>query len=159
MGKTGVKSIGIVTPFIREGDDIVKIVVDSLIDASDINDNDVIGITESVVARSSGLYVTVDEITTDILNKFGTNSELIIDSPIYSRNRFAMILKGIARAARKMILKGIARAARKLYFVMPPFDEVGNPSGVNPFTGVDIQKYYKEICDSENCMSVFGESL
>lgn len=147
MGKTGVKSIGIVTPFIREGDDIVKIVVDSLIDASDINDNDVIGITESVVARSSGLYVTVDEITTDILNKFGTNSELIIDSPIYSRNRFAMILKGIARAASK------------LYFVMPPFDEVGNPSGVNPFTGVDIQKYYKEICDSENCMSVFGESL
>ena len=102
MGKTGVKSIGIVTPFIREGDDIVKIVVDSLIDASDINDNDVIGITESVVARSSGLYVTVDEITTDILNKFGANSELIIDSPIYSRNRFAMILKGIARAARKL---------------------------------------------------------
>ena len=110
MGKTGVKSIGIVTPFIREGDDIVKIVVDSLIDASDINDNDVIGITESVVARSSGLYVTVDEIAMDILNKFGTNSELIIDSPIYSRNRFAMILKGIARAARK------------LYFVLPLFD-------------------------------------
>lgn len=172
MGKTGVKSIGIVTPFIREGDDIVKIVVDSVLDATrlgekmrqpahnvkglvriegeydyDINDNDVIGITESVVARSSGLYVTVDEIAMDILNKFGTNSELIIDSPIYSRNRFAMILKGIARAARK------------LYFVMPPFDEVGNPSGVNPFTGVDIQKYYKEICDSENCMSIFGESL
>ena len=85
MGKTGVKSIGIVTPFIREGDDIVKIVVDSLIDVSDINDNDVIGITESVVARSSGLYATVDEIAMDILNKFGTvfcndiyrNSELL----------------------------------------------------------------------------------
>ena len=50
-----------------------------------------------------------------------------------------------------MILKGIARAAKKIIMVMPDYDEVGNPSGVNPFTGVDIKKYYDEICKSEGC--------
>lgn len=168
MKNIGVKSIGIVAPFIREGDDIVKIVVDSVLDSTakeeygqmafgnvgteagyylNYHNQDVIGITESIVARSSGLYVTVDDIAEWVIKRFGPAAELIIDSPIYSRNRFSMILKGIARAAKK------------IFFVMPSLDEVGNPSGVNPFTGVDIQKYYKEICDSENCLSVFGESL
>jgi hypothetical protein len=66
-------------------------------------------------------------------------------APIYSRNRFSMILKGIARSAKK------------IHFVFFPFDEVGNPSGVNPFTGVDIEKYYKEICESEGCECTVNE--
>ena len=159
MNNIGVKSIGIVTPFIREGDDIVKIVVDSVLEATakdyghelghylNYGNKDVIGITESVVARSAGLYVTVDDIALGVIKRFGAAPEIVVDSPIYSRNRFSVILKGIARAAKK------------IYFVMPALDEVGNPSGVNPFTGVDIKEYYKEICDEENCESVFGESL
>ena len=151
MKNTGVKAAGIIAPFVREGDDIIKIATDAILEATEdgkeIKDKDVYGITESVVARSAGLYVTVDDIAIWVIKRFGPAAELIIDSPIYSRNRFSMILKGIARAAKK------------IFFVMPSLDEVGNPSGVNPFTGVDIQKYYKEICDGENCISVFGESL
>lgn len=169
----GVISRGISAPIIREGDDIVKIVVDSIIEevkrtkiipvpyyidgcrtfkeeyktTYELNNKDVIGITESVIARATGQYVTVDDITKWITDRFGVDAEIIIDSPIYSRNRFSMILKGIARAAKK------------LYFVMPPFDEVGNPSGVNPFTGVNIQEYYKSICEGENCEAVFGDYL
>ena len=152
----GVISRGIKAPMIKEGDDLVNIIVDSVINevknvtvthipyyidgvrtfrteehmSYDINDKDIIGITESVIARAMGQYISVDDIAEWIIKKFGPDAELIVDSPIYSRNRFSMILKGIARAAKK------------IYFIMPPFDEVGNPSGVNPFTGVDIQKYY-----------------
>ena len=169
----GVISMGIKAPMIKEGDDLVNIIVDSVINevknvtvthipyyidgvrtfnteehiSYDINDKDIIGITESVIARASGQYISVDDIAEWIIKKFGPDAELIVDSPIYSRNRFSMILKGIARAAKK------------IYFIMPPFDEVGNPSGVNPFTGVDIQKYYAEICSEENCESEFGESV
>lgn len=169
----GVISRGIKAPMIKEGDDLVNIIVDSVINevknvtvthipyyidgvrafnteehiSYDINDKDIIGITESVIARAAGQYISVDDIAADIEKKFGKDTELIVDSPIYSRNRFSMILKGIARAAKK------------IYFIMPPFDEVGNPSGVNPFTGVDIQKYYAEICSEENCESEFGESV
>ena len=169
----GVISRGIKAPMIKEGDDLVNIIVDSVINevknvtvthipyyidgvrtfnteehiSYDINDKDIIGITESVIARAMGQYISVDDIAEWIIKKFGPDAELIVDSPIYSRNRFSMILKGIARAAKK------------IYFIMPPFDEVGNPSGVNPFTGVDIQKYYAEICSEENCESEFGESV
>ena len=144
MSNFGVKSMGVKCPIIKEGDDIVKTVVDSVIAATDgkLNDNDVIGVTESVVARSAGLYVTVDEIAEDIRKKFETNrgkyKGITVLHPIYSRNRFSMILKAIARAAEDFVI-----------IYMPEFDEVGNPSGVNPFTGVDIAAYYREIVEGE----------
>lgn len=129
---------GIECPIIREGDDIVSIVVNS-IDKDLISDKAVIGITESVVARAAGQYITVDDIANDIIKKFGKDATIEILKPIYSRNRFAIILKGIARAAKHLI------------FCMPKYDEVGNPNDVNPFTGVDIMAYYRQICESENC--------
>lgn len=149
----GVISMGIKCPIIREGDDLVKIVTDAILEDSwngnenkyDINDKDVIGITESVVARTAGLYITVDEIAEDIRKKFGNNCTVVLDSPIYSRNRFSMILKGIARACKKLII------------YMPKFDEVGNPNGVNPFTGVNIMEYYKQIVESENAECVIHD--
>lgn len=168
----GVISKGITCPIIREGDDIVDIVVNSVINASkvglkmrprtpfskglglvpneyeyNLSHKDVIGITESVVARAAGLYVTVDEIAEDIKKKFGENADITLVNPIYSRNRFSMILKGIARAARTIT------------FVMPDYDEVGNPSGVNPFTGVNIKQYYADICKNENCPTVFVKTF
>lgn len=134
-----VVSVGIDCPIVREGDDIVNIVVKNVLGQERLNDYDVVAITESVVARAAGLYVTVDEIAEDVTRKFGPNAEIKLICPIYSRNRFSLILKGIARSAKSIICW------------MPEFDEVGNPAGVNPFTGVDICKYYKEICESENC--------
>ena len=148
----GVQSIGIKLPIIREGDDLVNIVVNSVLTAIrdydeyhdkyiyDIDDNDVIGITESVVARAQGNYVTIDDIV-QFLKEMHITKNLILYSPIMSRNRFSMILKAFARYADfiSIVLAG-------------EYDEQGNPNfGINPFTGVDIQKYYKELCESENC--------
>lgn len=164
----GVMSIGIRTPIIREGDDLVKIVVDSVLDATfikktyqqfpdpreksgyvteavceyDINDRDVIGVTESVVARAQGNYVTVDEISDYIRKRNEGEKTIVVVHPIYSRNRFSIILKAISRAAKDVVI------------YMPDFDEVGNPSGVNPFTGVNMKEYYQKIVEDEgkNCV-------
>ncbi|HKM00064.1 MAG TPA: coenzyme F420-0:L-glutamate ligase [Mobilitalea sp.] len=169
----GTVSRGVRAPIIRKGDDIVEIVVNSVLDAAksehiNFNDKDVIAITEAVVARAQGNYATVDQIATDIKNKFGDNTIGVI-FPILSRNRFAMCLKGIAKGAKKIILM--------LSF---PSDEVGNhlvdldtldEKGVNPwtdvltediyrklfgyhkhtFTGVDYIDYYKELITNAGC--------
>ena len=145
--KTGVKSIGIRGPIIREGDDLRKIVVDSVLDAAsseniELRDRDVVAITESVVARAQGNYATIDQIATDIKNKFGGDSLGII-FPIISRNRFAILLKGIARGSKKIYL-----------MFSYPSDEVGNAlltfddldeKNINPFSDVLDLKKYREL--------------
>ncbi len=134
----GVRSIGIKTPFVREGDDIVSIITDSILKTNiKLNDKDIIGITESVIARSTGNYITVDDIANDVREKFGEDAIVAVINPIYSRNRFAMILKGIARAVNK------------LYIAMPSIDEVGNVLKNHPFTGLNYDDYYREIVEGE----------
>ena len=163
--KFGVSAVGIKCPIIHEGDDVEQIVVDSILSATymgstvdrqkdvrgkttnahslvrknlyDIENKDVFGITESIVARAQGNYVTVDEIADYIKQNYGEKN-IILLNPIYSRNRFSMILKGIARAAKE-----------KVAIYMPDFDEVGNPRGVNPFTGVNMEIYYGKIVGDE----------
>lgn len=169
MRNTGVISVGIKLPIVKENDDLKTIVVNEVLNATlsgskyeqykdpetfkwelneiktyDINDRDVIGITESLVARSMGNYVTLDEIVEWIKNKYGDIKNIYVLNPIYSRNRFSMILKAFARAA-----------SERVYITMPAYDEVGNPSGVNKFTGVDIEKYYFDIITSEGCIASF----
>lgn len=131
--------MGIQCPIIKEGDNLQKIIVDSIFRSTKLNDGDVIGITESVVARAEGNYVTVDDIAKETIRLFGENAEIKLLYPIYSRNRFSIILKGIARGCKKVILHA------------PNRDEVGNPFGVNPWTGVDIEKYYRRIVEAEDC--------
>ncbi len=169
----GTTSRGIRLPIIKEGDDLSTIVTNAVIDASKgepfpLNDKDVIAITESIVARSQGNYVTVDDIAKDIRNKFGGGTIGVI-FPILSRNRFAILLKGMARGADKIVL-----------MLSYPSDEVGNAlltydeldeKGVNPysdvlsleqyrklfgrkvheFTGVDYIDYYVDLIKKENC--------
>ena len=117
--KVGTVSRGIRCPIIRQGDDLVKIVVDSVLEAAesekfDIRDRDVVAITESIVARSQGNYADIEAIGQDVRNKLGTETIGVI-FPILSRNRFSTCLKGISLAAKKIILM--------LSF---PRDEVGN---------------------------------
>lgn len=152
---TGVISMGIKCPIIREGDDIATIVTNAVLDATgscddnyaiaaddmyfyDIKDKDVIGITESVVARAQGNYVSVDEIADNIKKVMDYPVTITLYNCIYSRNRFAMILKAIARAAGK-----------KVRIYMPEYDEVGNVRCGHMFTGVDYDDYYKNIVESE----------
>ena len=135
----GVISMGIHCPIIRGGDDLQQIVIDSILRTTELDNGDIIGVTESVVARSQGNYVTVDEIARDTERLFGKLPIITIHEPIYSRNRFAVILRGIARACSAVII------------TMPEYDEVGNPRGINPWTGVNITEYYKQICKEERC--------
>lgn len=169
----GVTSRGIRTPIIKQGDDLAKIVCESVLTAAEnenfqINDRDVIAITESVVARAQGNYATVDNIAQDIKSKLNSD-EIGVIFPILSRNRFAIILKSIARAVKKIYL-----------MLSYPSDEVGNhlfneelleEKNVNPysdvlslkqyrdifgyqlheFTGMDYVTLYGEICRKEGC--------
>ena len=137
--KYGVSSTGLIAPIIRKGDDLCQIVCDTVLNAIDnIEDKDIIGITESVVARAQGNYVTVDEVAEDIKKKFNNPVRLCVYKPIYSRNRFAMILKAIARAVRDEVL-----------IFMPHIDEVGNVLRNHPFTGLNYDDYYKSIVETE----------
>ena len=106
--KVGTVSRGIRCPIIREGDNLVKIVTDSVLEAAqsdgfELRDRDVIAVTESVVARSQGNYASVEAIAEDVRTKLGGETIGVI-FPILSRNRFAICLRGIAMGAKKVVL-------------------------------------------------------
>lgn len=175
----GTTARGIRTPIIKEGDDLVSIVVDSLLLAASsesfhINDRDVLGITESLLARAQGNYATSDVIGKDIMIKYPSTIGLVF--PILSRNRFSIILKGIISSGRKVVL-----------LLSYPSDEVGNhlmdldkmdelninpysdvlteadyrrlfgENVMHPFTGVDYVNVYKEI-GKENIEIIFSNN-
>ncbi|MBR7100662.1 MAG: coenzyme F420-0:L-glutamate ligase [Clostridia bacterium] len=143
----GTVSRGIRTPIIRNGDDIVEIVTNSILEASaddgfEIRDRDIIAMTEAIVARAQGNYACVDDIAADVRAKFGGETVGVI-FPILSRNRFAICLRGIAKGAKKVVL-----------MLSYPSDEVGNhlisldmldEKGVNPYTDVLDLKKYREL--------------
>lgn len=143
----GVISMGISCPIIKEGDNLKQIILDSIFQSTTLQEGDIVGITESVVARAEGNYVTVDDIAKETIRLFGKNSEIKLVYPIYSRNRFSLILKGIARGCKKVMLSA------------SDFDEVGNVFGTNPWTGVDIKEYYKNIVEAENCKFELNKSF
>ena len=148
--KYGVSSTGLIAPIIRKGDDLAKIVTDVVLNAIDnIEDGDVIGITESIVARAEGNYVTIDEVAEDIKKVMKNPKCINLKYPIYSRNRFAMILKAFARAAKDEV---------NIY--MPVIDEVGNVLINHPFTKINYNDYYKSIVEAEGkkC-SIFDKCL
>ena len=142
--KVGTISRGIRCPIIREGDDLAKIVVDSVLEAAasegyEMRDRDVVAITESVVARAQGNYASVDAIAKDVKAKLGGETVGVI-FPILSRNRFSICLRGIARGCKKIVL-----------MLSYPSDEVGNElvsldkldeAKINPYSDVlTLEKY------------------
>ena len=172
----GVISRGIQGPIIREGDDIVDLVVQSVYAAEkaegwSLQNKDVIAVTESVVARAQGNYVTVDQVAKDIRSKYG-KGKLGLIFPILSRNRFSVCLKGFARAMDEIVV-----------LFSYPNDEVGNPlmarsayvphrfsevkdfeekafvqtfgSPVHPFTGVNYLDFYRQVIEGEGAKATF----
>lgn len=167
----GTSAMGLRAPIIREGDDLEEIVVNTIVKGEkqglyEINDRDIVGITEAVVARAQGNYATTNQIGTDIRSKFGKGKVGVI-FPILSRNRFAVCLKGMAKGLEKIVL-----------MLSYPCDEVGNhiidydtldEHDVDPykdvlteeefvskfgrtkhtFTGVDYVDYYRELIEEE----------
>ena len=172
MRVVGTTSRGIRTPMIKGGDNLANIVVDSVIKASKneefkIHDKDIICVTEAVVGISEGNYCTVDDIANDIRDKY-VNGEVGVVYPILSRNRFSLILKGIARGAKKIVM-----------LLSFPSDEVGNGildenrlssspfnlssiitendyneyfgDFIHPFTGINMVSFYRDLVKSEDC--------
>ena len=178
----GTVSRGVRAPIIKSGDDIVKVVTDSVLAASKeegvaFRNKDVVAMTEAIVARAQGNYASIDDIASDIKAKLGGQTIGVI-FPILSRNRFSVCLKGIAKGAKKVVL-----------MLSYPSDEVGNhlisldaldEKGVNPytdvlteskyrelfgyekhtFTGVDYVAYYKELVQSQGaeCEIIFANN-
>ncbi len=173
MRTVGTISRGIRAPIIRQGDDLVSIVTESVLAASKeegfaFRDRDVVAVTESVVARAAGNYASVDDIAADVAAKFQTDTIGVI-FPILSRNRFAVCLRGIAKGMKKIVL-----------MLSYPSDEVGNHLfdeelldeknidpwadvldeaayrslfgyGKHPFTGVDYVEYYTSLIRDCGC--------
>ena len=145
--RVGTVSRGIRGPIIREGDNLVDITVDSVLAAAEsesfsLRDRDVIALTESIVARAQGNYVSVQDIAADVKAKLGGETVGVI-FPILSRNRFAINLKGIAMGCKKVVL-----------MLSYPSDEVGNAlltwdqldeAGINPYTDVLTLDKYREL--------------
>ncbi len=145
----GTISRGIRCPIIREKDDIVRIVTDSVVEASKddewgfkFHDKDVICLTEAIVARAQGNYATVDQIAKDVKAKTGGETVGVI-FPILSRNRFAICLRGIAKGVKKVVL-----------MLSYPGDEVGNKlvdieevdkKGLDPYKDVLTLEKYREL--------------
>lgn len=163
---------GIRTPIIKEDTNLRDTVIDSLMKAKEsegftFHDHDIVAITEAVVGISEGNYVSVDDISKDVTNKFPAK-EVGLVYPILSRNRFSMILKGIARGMNKITM-----------LLSFPSDEVGNGimdedalsnspftlgdvisesdytkyfgSFLHPFTGINMVDFYRDLIHSENC--------
>ena len=176
----GTVARGLRAPIIKEGDDIVEVVVETILDASKndgfaVRDQDIIALTESIVARAQGNYADIDDIAQDVQNQFGDQTVGVL-FPILSRNRFMNLLKGFARGAKDIVIQ-----------LSYPADEVGNhlvsvdqldKAGVNPwsdtlteeeieghfgktshpFTGVDYVALYNEIVAGEgkDCKIIFS---
>lgn len=147
MGRlVGTISRGLRAPIIKQGDDISIFTVDAVLAAAEsenivLRDRDVVAITESIVARAQGNYATIDDIATDVKEKYGDNTIGLI-FPILSRNRFSVCLKGIAKGAKKIVL-----------MFSYPSDEVGNhfidydlldEKGVNPWTDILSESEFTE---------------
>ena len=160
---------GVRAPIFREGDDVVKITAETVLNALKDNgitphDGDIVAVTESVVARCQGNYATVAQIAADVRAKTGGQT-VGVTFPILSRNRFSLLLQGIAAGVKKVVL-----------VLSYPSDEVGNHlvsmdqldeagidpwhdvlslrqfrdafgAVIHPFTGVDYVTYYKSIIE------------
>ena len=173
MRSFGTCAIGVRTPVIKKGDDLPKIVVDSVLQVTkdkniELKDRDIVAITEAVVGISQGNYATTEQIGKDVENKFGGKKHIgvVFPTPV-SRNRFSLILKGIAKGSNKVTVQ-----------LSYPSDEVGNslfdedllykydvdPWGqvlteeeynkyfgkeLHIFTGVNYVKYFKEVIEAE----------
>lgn len=168
----GTSVYGIRMPIISQGDAILDIICDTLIQATKstyqpikFDNRDIVGVTESFLARSEHNYVSLDDVAAEVSAAFPTGDVAVV-FPICSRNRFAKILEGITRGVQG-----------KVYVCLSyPTDEVGNPimdedillqsdvnlytdiftaeafktkfgSFLHPFTQTDYIELYQSICD------------
>ena len=178
MRNVGTVVRGIRTPVIKEHDNLENVVIESLMEAKEsegfeFKDKDIVAITEAVVGITEGNYATVDEIAYDIKQKFPSGELALVFPSPFSRNRFGILLKGIARAMNKITIcmsypkdeEGNSLFNEELlekyninpYSTLLEEDEYNKYFGneVHIFTGINYVKYYKELVTNENCLVKF----
>ena len=178
MRNVGTVVRGIRTPVIKEDDNLENVVIESLMKAKEsegfeFKDKDIVAITEAVVGITEGNYATVDEIAYDIKQKFPSGELALVFPSPFSRNRFGILLKGIARAMNKITIcmsypkdeEGNSLFNEELlekyninpYSTLLEEDEYNKYFGneVHIFTGINYVKYYKELVTNENCLVKF----
>ena len=157
MRYTGVTARGVIMPIFKQGDDIVNLIADNIINAAvredfPLNDGDIVGVTEAVVARTQGNYATCEQMAEDIKAKLG-GEDMGIVFPILSRNRFSIVLKAIAMSCKKLYVQ-----------LSYPADEVGNllverdifdEAGVNPYTDSFTEEEFRKIFGKESTVHRF----
>lgn len=174
MRNVGTVVRGIRTPVIKEHDNLEDIVIESLMRAKEsegfeFKDKDIVAITEAVVGITEGNYATVDEIAYDVKRKFPSGEIVLVFPSPFSRNRFGILLKGIARAMNKITIcmsypkdeEGNSLFDESLLekYNINPYGKVleedeynkyfGNE--VHIFTGINYVNYYRELVTNENC--------
>ena len=171
MRYTGVTARGIRTPIFKQGDNLVEEVVNCVVTAAEqegflLNDRDIVAVTEAVVGRTQGNYVTCEQITGEI-NRLFPEDSLGVIFPILSRNRFSLILKAIADSKKKIYIQlsypsdevgnsflsmdSIDNKGVRPYvdnFTEKEFREIFGNDTVHRFTGVDYIEYYKKAGDN-----------
>lgn len=171
MRYTGVTARGIITPIFQQGDDLVLMVADAVLSASQgegfpLRDGDIIGITEAVVGRTQGNYATCQQIAAALRAQFGSES-LGIVFPILSRNRFSILLKAMSMSTKELtVLLSYPRdevgnalvdddllEEKDVDPYLDRFDEAGfravfGMETKHPFTGIDYIEFYKSLGDN-----------
>jgi len=147
MRTVGTITRGVLAPVVREGDNLVNIVTECIMNCQksegfSFRDKDIVAVTEAIVARAQGNYASIDAISKAVHAKIPSDT-VAITFPILSRNRFAICLKGLVKGFKKVVL-----------LLSYPSDEVGNPlfdpdlldeKGVNPWSDVLTESKYREL--------------
>lgn len=170
----GVSALGIKMGVIVPGSDILQLAYNALAKchADNLLDSgDTVCITESVVARAQGNYVTTNTIARELreLLNLQPNGRLGALFPILSRNRFSLILKAFAMAVPEgevvvqlsyptdevgnqlmpvEMVEKLGKDAEK-DIIYP--EELGEPRPRHPITGVDYIELYEDIIRQQGC--------
>jgi F420-0:gamma-glutamyl ligase len=167
----GVSALGIKMGVVVPGSDILRMVYDSLVrcDSDGLLDSgDVICITESVVARAQNNYVTTDHVAEEVQEKLKITpaSRIGVLFPLLSRNRFSLVLKGLAKAVCQgevvlqlayptdevgnlLLSDDLAGTLGNAGTGVIALEDIGNNRTRHPITGIDYISVYEEIVKSQ----------
>jgi F420-0:gamma-glutamyl ligase len=172
----GTAALGLKLGVVYPGCDLTGMVTKALLRCLEdhlLEDGDVACITESVVARSQDNYVTIDDVACQVRKQLNLQKDARIGVvfPILSRNRFLMILKGIAAAVPQgeVVLQLSYPTDEVGNELLPPEEaefldlgpgsviteaQIGEKVFLHPITRVNYLKLYKETIEESGAKAV-----
>lgn len=168
---TGVVAFGVKTGIITSDDNIIEVIQGTITKNPEIiRDNDILCVTESVVAITQHNVVKLDNVSDEIKTLLGMmdDSTLAVVHPILSRNRFSMMLRAMARVVpsgkviiqlrfpddeqgNPVIAKETLKRMGKCFDDVITLDEMTEERLLHPETGMDYIDYYETIVREQGC--------